>query len=562
MTNNFNSEPIMLHHQIFQDKIENNPSMIEVTQRLAPELYEYEFPPRSRIMAIEENIQDDEDEFFDESSFTTISTDHRYDEDEEGQEELEDLLSFINESFITRQEEFISDHQLSPLQLPCQYISRNDREESYDSTGTIKQPLGPSSFLSAKHRQLFLERVPEEDRINWDEKSFMFPDDDYQQEDWHEQLYQSVHPYQCSEDEEDDQSNFSTHSKVILMKISKFNPPVIIHSSRISYTDEGYDDHILEDSDCKERPIESASVFLPLSDPLDPDHVRTLAATKIQAAWRGYRYRRQQTTKASHRVLAGLAHIHHTLARRQRHQTHTRLHHLEQRLNQETAMRVAFEKAMEDMTILMDHQHKVLHERLEQEVGLRQTYEQKMEEALHHIQPLESRLRHEAKARADMESMMSRVLDQLHELKTTAKQEVEARKGIEKKLEEATAEIAALKKSHGVAPSVRASSGAVSRAPSSVASRAPSGAVSRAPSSAASRAPSSAANRAPSSAASRASAVRTPAVRSAKSTVTHLSSKTPRSTTPSNIIRRTMTPSQKVSSTSRAAETIKVTRKL
>lgn len=545
--------------------------MIEVTQRLAPELYEYEFPPRSRIMAIEEHIQDDEDEFFDESSFTTISTDHRYDEDEEGQEELEDLLSFINESFITRQEEFVSDHQLSPLQLPCQYISRNDREESYDSTGTIKQPLGPSSFLSAKHRQLFLERVPEEDRINWDEKSFMFPDDDdYQPEDWHEQrklslfsihpltsfpiVYQSVHPYQCSSDEEDDQSNFSTHSKVILMKISKLNPPVIIHSSRISYSDEGYDDNILEDIDCKERPIESASVFLPLSDPLDPDHVRTLAATKIQAAWRGYRYRTQQTTQASHRVLAGLAHIHHTLARRQQDQVQSRIRQLEQRLNQETAMRVAFEKAMEDMTILMDHQHKVLHERLEQEVGLRQTYEQKMEEALHHIQPLESRLRHEAKARADMESMMSRVLDQLHELKTTAKQEAEARKSIEHKLEEATAEIAALKKSRGVAPSVRA--------PSSAASRAPSSAASRAPSSAANRAPSSAASRAPSRAASRTPAVRTPAVRSAKSTVTHLSSKPARSTTPSNIIRRTMTPSQKVSSTSRAAETIKVTRKL
>ncbi|CAO3699069.1 unnamed protein product [Rhizopus stolonifer] len=531
MTDHF---PLML--STYPEKFET-PS-IEITQRLGQEQYDYEFPPRSTIMAITERIQDDQDEFFDECSFTSVSEDHYYKEDD-NEEELNDLLSFINESFTKN--DFVSDHQLSPLQLPLQYI-KNDREESLDSTGTV-QPLGPSSFLSAKHRQLFLERVPEQDRINWDNNSFIFPaqEDDDCSWDEYDQGYHSVHPYH-------------TQEKVILIKISKSQPPIIPY-------DEGYDD-------CLDEQIESASVFLPLSDEqtqlLDADAYRHWAATKIQSVWRGHRAR-QQTSKFS--VLSGLALIHESISARQRAQVDQRLRRLEQRLNEETAMRVAFEKAMEDMTVLMDHQHKVMHDRLEQEIGMRQTYEQKMEDCLGHIQPLESRLRHEAKARADMESMMSRVLDQLHEVKTMARQEAEEKKLMEKKLEDATAQIAMLKlDSAPRSPSVRPSAvRAASVAPTVRASvRAPSvrsvvttksGVATKSTMTKSTVTKSDMASRPP------VKSVRPTAVPARPTTVparptTRAATRTPktRPTTPSNILRRTTTP--KASSNSRAAEKV------
>lgn len=240
------------------------------------------------------------------------------------------------------------------------------------------------------------------------------------------------------------------------MKISKSQPPAIIQYSNISITDEGYDDNDQYDQ-CKELPIESASVFLPLSDNeqeqlIDMETTRQLAAIKIQSVWRGYIGRKQQpksSLKLSHRVLAGLARINDSIHCRNNNQLQDRCYELEQRLGEETAMRIAFEKAMEDMTILMDHQHKVLNERLEQEVDMRQAYERKMEQVLNQVQPLESRLRHESKARADMESMMSRVLDQLHDIKVQQKDQVEQNNLMQHQLDEATHEIVTLKKQPG-----------------------------------------------------------------------------------------------------------------
>ncbi|CEI88058.1 hypothetical protein RMCBS344292_02459 [Rhizopus microsporus] len=508
-----NFSPIMLHHptSTFQDKIQATP-IIEVTQRLAPELYEYEFPPRSRIMAIESSIEND-DEYFDESSFTTISTDfhdcydpqldndqHQFDEDDDEVEEVDDLLYYINESFPNKTE-FISDHQLSPLQLPSQY-RRHDREESYDSTGTIKQnPLGPSSFLSAQHRQLYLERVPEEERINWDEHDYIFPTEDH-----HVVRNTSVHPYQLDDDDNDENQN------------------------------EGYDDN--EDDYRKELPIESSSKFIPLDDNdfLDSDTIRTLAAVKIQAAWRGYNYRRKQRLNPHYRVLAGLATINNTIHKQNYNHLLDRIHQLEHRLNEETAMRIAFEKAMEDMTILMDHQHKVLHERLEHEVNLRKTYEQKMEDTVSLIKPLETRLRNESKARADMESMMSRVLDQLHDLKSNFKKEAEEKKIMQHKLNEALDEISSLKK-------LQISSQLPSRPSIVPSNRSPSVIPSK-------RTPMS--NRS----ASVTSSIRS-SVPSSRPTSRIASKPISRPVTPSaNTIRRTVTPSShQLSSTSRAAET-------
>ncbi|GAA5801719.1 hypothetical protein HPULCUR_007171 [Helicostylum pulchrum] len=493
MTDCFNPEPIMLRNptsllaaedQIKQDQI------IEIAQHLAPEQFQYEFPPKSRIMEIEAEIINEDDQFsyFDECSFTTTSTSTAaysniiYEEDEEEQDDEDyyhqlmnnsarsssDRLDRYFESFTNEHgNAFLADNQLSPLQLPTQmpYSLRHIREESYDSTGTVvirkaSQYSSPSSFLSeSSHHHLAC--VAEEDRIHWDENSFIFPDQSSHFV--HENVHRSIHPYRMESEadifdilnEDDNISNFSTNSKVIVMKISKTHPPRVIqytNSSLISTTDEGYDDE--EYDECKELPIESASVFLPLSDCeqeqlMDLEALRQLAAIKIQSCWRGYSGRKQQqksNMKLSNRVMAGLARVNDSIHRRNHNQLQDRCYELEQRLGEETAMRIAFEKAMEDMTIVMDHQHKVLNERVEQEVDMRQAYERKMEQVIGQVQPLESRLRHESKARADMESMMSRVLDQLHDIKVQQKEEVEQRKSMQRKLDDATKEIALLKK--------------------------------------------------------------------------------------------------------------------
>lgn len=461
--------------------------MIEIAQHLEPEQFKYEFPPKSRILEIEAEIQyDDEFSYFDECSFTTtsISTaaysnimqpqeddDDVDEEDEEYYHQLmthsarssSDRLDRYFESFTNEHggNAFLADNQLSPLQLPTQmhYNPRHIREESYDSTGTVtirksSQYSTPSSFLSESSSHYPLACVAEEDRIHWDENSFVFPD--YQQPS-HHLVYRPIHPYRMDSQSDifhDNISHSSNHSKVIVIKISKSQPAKVIQypNSFISTSDEGYDDEEPEYEDCKELPIESASVFLPLSQHeqeqlMDLETVRQLAAIKIQSVWRGYQSR-QNTTKPSYRVWAGLARVNDSIHRRNHHQLQDRCYELEQRLAEETAMRITFEKAMEDMTIVMDHQHKVLNERVEQEVDMRQAYEQKMDHVLKQVQPLEQRLRHETKARADMESMMSRVLDQLHDIKVQQKEDAEHRKLMQLKLDEATKEIALLKKSN------------------------------------------------------------------------------------------------------------------
>ncbi|KAG1060655.1 hypothetical protein G6F42_027901 [Rhizopus arrhizus] len=108
------------------------------------------------------------------------------------------------------------------------------------------------------------------------------------------------------------------------------------------------------------------------------------------------------------RVFLNLANICTRLHRRQMNTVDERLHQLEQRVRQETAMRIAFEKAMEDMTVLIDQQQKTLYDRVEQEMHMRQLYEEKMNTALAQLQPLESRLRKEVNARTKMEEMMTR----------------------------------------------------------------------------------------------------------------------------------------------------------
>lgn len=490
MTECFNPEPIMLRNAtsaMSDDKLQTghylqesdtNDSMIEIAQHLAPEQFKYEFPPKAHLIAIAEQEQNDHYSFFDESSFTTTSTfstlmDHNHEyrmhtPDIHNTDRVDRYFGSYDESW--QQRTFVADSQLSPLQLPTQASrryehDRHGREESYDSTSTIILPkkLSDDSVVLSSHRHFLV--VEEDDRINWDETPFTFPDYNHP---WSSKVYRSVHPYHCRLDSEDDiecprfhndSYSQSSHSRVVVMKLSRNsqNSSTVVQFSH-NYTgcgsDEGYDDE--EDYECKEIPISSTSVYIPLSKDEEEqlicmDSLRNAAAIKIQSVWRGYCCRKDNArnkTTITTGVLAGLARINDSIHRRNNNQLHDRLYVIEQRMSEETRMRIAFEKAMEEMTNLMDNQHKVLYERLEQEVDMRQAYERKMEQAISQIQPLEARLRHESKARADLESMMSRVLDQLHEVKQKAKEDTDARKLLQRKLDSALEEVDSLKKSN------------------------------------------------------------------------------------------------------------------
>lgn len=255
----------------------------------------------------------------------------------------------------------------------------------------------------------------------------------------------------------------SMESRTVLIKINKCKsfPITIVHSTpAYSSSDEGYDDTMYN---CE---LESQVEFFPVLEneqddcifyEQDPEELRRIeAATRIQSAWRGYQSRKLQQQQLSslrpeQRVMANLVQLSGHNYRLKMNQVEDRLYQLEKRLRQETAMRVSFEKAMEDMTIVMDQQQKILCDRLEQEVHMRQVYEDKMNTALSQLKPLESRLRKEVSARSKMEEMMTRVLDQMHETETARQQQVkedaESKKQMQYKLDLALEEISLLKKS-------------------------------------------------------------------------------------------------------------------
>jgi myosin heavy subunit len=235
-----------------------------------------------------------------------------------------------------------------------------------------------------------------------------------------------------------------------LIRLNKIDDSCSSTSLTYLASDEGYDDN--------EDELESQCIFYPLSDDEETEDLdmQDRAAIKIQAAWRGFCSRRQNKQqlaclRADQRVIMNLAYLCGKIHRRQMTSVDNRLAQLEQRLQEETAMRIAFEKAMEDMTVVIDQQQKILYDRLEQEVHMRQVYESKFNAALAQLQPLESRLRKEVNARNKMEEMMTRVLDQMHEAETSRqlhqKEEAESKKLMQSKLDQALEDIAMLKKS-------------------------------------------------------------------------------------------------------------------
>ncbi|KAI9498775.1 hypothetical protein BDB00DRAFT_799490 [Zychaea mexicana] len=540
MMADFNTEPIMLRHDsslaaaddkmmLYQQQPTCFPEedrgdlMMDVPQNLGPEQVTYEFPPKARLQAlaqIYDNDPADDCSFFDESSFTTTSTftndlrstsacssrhsyatlsppvDYANDHlDRFFDSVLDQVVSCNNPMERQHQEQqmhcdtnsdeddddsyLVDDGRLSPLELPEQEEQvRRDREQSCDSTATVKQQVvaAPCSFLGSVRE----EQPRPHSHNQWPEHHHNHRQGLYrggfQKNNSRPSAVNSEDlPVFCSESEllrrpttyssssscaaASDMTNESHIVVIRLSKKTKVSTPIIDRcpSSQTTWSsDEGYDDN--DDVDgCsnKELPIESASIFLPLSDQeqehlIHNDILRSAAAVRIQAAWRGYRFRRRQQQqqfkiKPKHRLMVDVVRLCGQVHRQQMNRVQTRLHDVEDDLREETAMRIAFEKAMEDMTVLVDQQQKVLYDRLEQEINMRQVYERKMEQALLQVEPLERNIRKEAKARNELQGMMTRVLEQMHDMKREQKAETEARKKLEQQLSEAHAEIEKLK---------------------------------------------------------------------------------------------------------------------
>ncbi|ORZ19742.1 hypothetical protein BCR42DRAFT_410418 [Absidia repens] len=306
----------------------------------------------------------------------------------------------------------VDDNRLSPLQLPAQAAHLLQREQSYESTSTITKNamVAPQSFLA----------TPAYKTNNVDPSAFVQPSSIHA----HSRLnsLESVDlPIIISETEpiqeqdNDDGSSLTSDDlyppqRVVIIRLNKRNkqfdrrcPTSLTHLA----SDEGYDD---EDQDggklgghgCE---IESASVFLPL-DELDDDEedydnlVAPPPAPRSVTGgglWTNIQQQQQWTQ---------------------------RIEQLERQVDEERAMRQAFEKAMEDMTVLMDQQQKVLYDRLEQEINMRQAYEHKMQQTLAHVEPLECRLEKETASRIQLEETMVHVLDQLELLHSQHHQHV------------------------------------------------------------------------------------------------------------------------------------------
>lgn len=256
---------------------------------------------------------------------------------------------------------------------------------------------------------------------------------------------------------DDDDSNPDTPAKTITLKLRKsldtrYRRPTCPISDE-GYADDDDDDHVDVGGDYSdnEPPLESEMVFLPLSAEeqqhmVEEDVLRTTAATRIQAVWRGYRAKKQlaassSTLPSSHRLIVDLARICNAMHQKQMNTMHSRMDELEQQLEEERAMRIAFEKAVEDMTIMVDQQQNMLYDRLEQQ---RMEYEAK-------VAKMETRLRKETKARMEMEQSMTHVVKQVQDMHAAqqrrAKEDAEHQKNLQRKLNDALYEINQLKAS-------------------------------------------------------------------------------------------------------------------
>ncbi|CEP11543.1 hypothetical protein [Parasitella parasitica] len=412
---------------------ENKSYIPDVDQNLTAEQYRYEFPSKQTLLELA--YLDDERgySFFDESSFTNSS----YTAIETDQYNDNHHMVYYEDEGSVYDESLVDDGMVSPLYLPIQTSSR--RESLETSSVQSSKAVGPAYFLSDIHKHHMHQTVTPTRTTSYMRQG------------------RSIISRAGFSDSANSTSTLKMNapSHTVLIKLSKHQSSAMTFVKRCSTSltyiasDEGYNDDDDYMSDGQE--MESHCTFLPLSDDeedyeQDNDYYRQdQAAVKIQSLWRGYRSRRENKQTFSQfrpeqRVFLNLANLCSRLHRRQMNAVDERLNQLEQRLCEETAMRKAFEKAVHDMTEIIDEQQENIHERISQEVDKRQT----------EIDTLKARLQKEANARHRMEDMMTSILDRMKDAEITreeqAKKDAESRKIMQAKLDLALEEIAIVKR--------------------------------------------------------------------------------------------------------------------
>ncbi|KAI8973499.1 hypothetical protein BDF20DRAFT_882709 [Mycotypha africana] len=388
-----------------------------------------------------------------------------------------DILTLSNDSIHETQQmadHFLTvDEELSPLQLPSRAIEMNGQFPSFDSMSTINRKVSlhacPSSFLDttwdAQYQFKFIDQ--KEEMIHWDTTSYVFPDY-ISPSSASEYLngYQSVHPYYCvperlgyiqddllsyrceEEDEESDGEEYSDEdTKVVLIKFSKKrktqSQTTSIRNMSLYYVNNDDDD-----DKNNNKPLEAVSTFVAL-DCVENTVVRhqanrnydeSAAAIKIQSLWRGYQCRKKRIT--SNQVLQILARINNSMDKRKVNQLHARIDRLEKHLQEETAMRIAFENAMEDMAAQVDQQNHFLEERMHQ---MQQNFTVNTELLMSQIESMNAVLRENSESKAKLESKLSEALQQIDDLKLQVKRESEQKQNIRQQLKKTLDEITLLK---------------------------------------------------------------------------------------------------------------------
>ncbi|KAI8068391.1 hypothetical protein BC940DRAFT_34384 [Gongronella butleri] len=402
--------------------LDDSDSIMLVPQHLDSEQINYEFPPKSELQALSylDQAKGDEYSFFDETSFTSVSNDASsmlYSECFSSliDEKTLDPPFFNNHHVLPPMEDDdLSDHHLSPLQLPAQahhHTQERGTTVSCDRTRTTETHPSNNQLLTPRallYKDASLGHAPHRS---------MPPA--HHDEDDHPMriIMREAEPMLDSDDDSDSLSSLEHHlppQQVILVKINKKAPESCrrrrsrLTPSRCTTSLTFLTRSPVHDDD----EIESASVFLPLSD---THHMEPCSSSSFSLPIHAAASAPTQPPRAV-APGPGMHHHHHhhhddVLAILQGQED--RIAALERQLNEERAMRQAFEKAMEEMTVLIDQQQKLLYDRLDQEVAMRQVYEDKMHTTLQHMQPLEDHLEKETLARQNLESIVLRLMDQV-----------------------------------------------------------------------------------------------------------------------------------------------------
>lgn len=130
--------------------------LLQVTQHLEPEQYQFEFPTKSCLRALA-YLDDDQEEisYFDESSFISSTTIAALSSVDYFDQDTTTMISHMDNWHETHQEDddLVDDGRLSPLQLPAQVSKDRHRTReielcSSQQNAQSEDLVGPSTFLS------------------------------------------------------------------------------------------------------------------------------------------------------------------------------------------------------------------------------------------------------------------------------------------------------------------------------------------------------------------------------------------------------------------------------